>query len=289
MASLSLCVKGDLLMHRILKILSVACAAIVLPLAASAQPATTPSVQSAADTPIQHTIFVDMKNGADVLALDRWYLTYHAPETLARTNRAQTKYVSYRTYNVTDSEATLFNMVRGRVTEIGFQSVAAFRVGVTPEVLARNPATLPDPTLRNGFTSETLTLRTAPQTIFKDTMPAPKGTPFARWLVFVSFPSTVSPPDGDKWLNDVLGPALAQEAGVRKAILYRTAIPRSYSHLLEVWFDDPTAWRLVLANLSANASLKPSWATSFPYMNVRSALVGERPDLDFMSDKRVIP
>jgi hypothetical protein len=66
------------------------------------------------------------------------------------------------------------------------------------------------------------------------------------------------------------------------------AIPKSPSYLLDFWFDDSAAWRVAMTNLRANASLKPAWATSFPYMSVRAALVRERPDLDLMSDRRVI-
>lgn len=296
MAPCALRFEGDVLMRNILIVLG-ALAAGLCGMHAAAQstsaPTPAPLSNQSSDTAIQHSILIDMKPGVDVLALDRWYITYHAPETLARTGRAQTRYVSFRTYQVSDAEALRFNMVRGRVTEIGFDSVATFRAGVTPEVLARHQATPPGPGLLNGFTSETLTLRTTPEAIFKagpsaDAMAA-KPVPYARWLVFVSFPANVPAAQGEDWLKTRMGPALAASPDVRKAVLFRPAIARNHNFMLELWFDDPNSWRRALGTLAADERLQPGWGGVFPYVSIRSALVGDLPDLDFRSDRRVIP
>jgi hypothetical protein len=79
--------------------------------------------------PIRHYIMIEMLNGVDVLQLDRWYMTYHARETLRRTQRRQTKYATFRTYTPPSEEAKAMNMWQGRMTEIGFANLADFNKG----------------------------------------------------------------------------------------------------------------------------------------------------------------
>lgn len=240
----------------------------------------------AQDGPIQHFIMVEMQNGADVLALDRWYITHHAPETLARTGGAQTRYVSFRTYAVSPQEAAEWKMVTGRLTEIGFASVADFRRGVTPEALAANRPTPPDPSVADGWTTQTVTVRLPGDAVKAE--PAPeKATPYARWVAFVRAPDAAPPAEADLWVRRDFAGGLAA-AGSRQVTVYRPAIPRGYTHVVVALFDDPKAWRAGMA--AFRAALKPGpWGGGLDSLGMRSILVGERPDLDFKTDRRVIP
>jgi len=255
-------------------------------LAALAAAALSPPAR-ADDGPIQHFIMVELQNGADMLALDRWYITYHAPETLARTGGAQTRYVSFRTYAVTPQEAADWRMVTGRLTEIGFASVADFRKGVTPEALAAHRPTPPDPSVADGWTTQTVTVRMPGDPVKAGPTPE-KGTPYARWVAFLRAPEAVLAADADAWIRSAVAGGLAAAPGSRQVTVYRPAIPRGYTHVVVATFDDPKAWRAGMA--AFRAGLKPApWGGGLDGLGLRSILVGERPDLDFKTDRRVVP
>ena len=267
------------LIHR-RSLLAAAAAALLAPAA---------HAQGAADGPMQHYIMIDVQPSADLLAVDRWYITHHAPETRARTQGAQTRYVSYRTYAVTDAEAARFNMARGRMTEIAFDSVAAFRAGITPQARARVAIT--PPPAQAAFTTDTVTMRTTPTRRWKDEPTPSHEAPYVRWIMFLRPPESVAEAAFDAWIEDTLGPALATAAQTRRVLLFRRieAVPsQTFTHTLEVWFESMDDWRVAAAAFEANTPA-PAWGGVFPYADMRSCLIGERPDLDFRIDTRVSP
>lgn len=75
---------------------------------------------------IKHYIIIDLKPGMDMLALDRWYMTFHAPQVRRAFKAWQRNYVSYRSYAVTE-EARKLGVLNGRMTEIQFDSLEDFR------------------------------------------------------------------------------------------------------------------------------------------------------------------
>lgn len=247
--------------------LLVACAALAAAPAALAQ-----------EQPIQHFVMVEV-DGVDLLAVDRWYITYHAPETLARAENRQTRYVSFRTYEVTPEEVARLNLVHGRLTEIGFPSVAAFRAGVTPEAMAAHPPTMPDPAVAQAVKTQTVTVKLPPVTV-KDGETPEKPVPYVRWVAFIRAPEGTA--DAEAWTRSYAA-ALAEAPQSRRVQLYAAAIPRGFSHVVVAWYDDVAGWRAAMASFTAKFS------TGTPATTMRSMLVGERPDLDFRTDKRVTP
>lgn len=258
--------------------------------------------QDEATTPIQHYIMIDVRPTTDLLVLDRWYLKFHAPETLARTQRAQTRYVSYRTYAVSDAEATRYAYSRGRMTEIEFSSLESFRAGMSPEARARVTLTLPPAGLLGAFESVTVTMPQVPYWHFKgDAAPAPNANPYVRWIVFLAHPEGVSPSAFDAWIGGDLAGAISRTDTIRFAIGFRAANtptestnrmtgaarPR-FSRVLEVWFDDMAGWRTGAAALEAILP-RPSWGGSFPFAPFRTTLIAENPDLDFKAAAQAIP
>lgn len=239
----------------------------------------------AQDQPIQHFVMVEAQDGVDLLAIDRWYITYHAPETLARADNRQTRYVSFRTYGVTPEEARQLNMVHGRLTEIGFASVAAFRAGVTPEAMAAHPPTPPDPAVARGLKTQTVTVKLPPDKL-KDGETPDKAVPYVRWVAFVRAPDGVT--DADAWVRQTFAAPLADARQSRRVEIYPAAIPRAYSHVVVAWYDDVASWRDAM---QAFAETRPKTGAEggYPATQMRSILVGERPDLDFRTDKRVTP
>ncbi|WP_066657139.1 MULTISPECIES: hypothetical protein [unclassified Sphingomonas] len=238
----------------------------------------------AQEVPIQHFVMVEVTPPVDLLAVDRWYITYHAPETLARAQNRQTRYVSHRSYRFTPEEAERLKLVDGRLTEIGFASVAAFRAGVTGEAMAAHRPTPPDPAVAAGIKTRTVTVK-LPAVAIKDDATPDKAVPYARWVVFLRPPAGTA--DADAWAREALAPLTALPQ-TRRVQLHAAAIPRGYSHVAVLWYDDVAAWRSAMAAQGAAliARLSAQDAAEAP---TRTMLVGERPDLDFRTDKRVTP
>lgn len=235
--------------------------------------------------PIQHFVMVEAREDVDLLAIDRWYITYHAPETLARAENRQTRYVSFRTYRVTPDEVKRFNMVQGRLTEIGFPSVEAFRAGVTPAALAAHPPTPPDPAVARGLKTQTVTVK-LPPALEKTGDTPEKAIPYVRFVVFVRAPDGAA--DADAWVRSVFAAPLARAPQNRRVEIYAAAIPRGFSHVVVAWYDDVASWRSAMQGWAA-ALRTPPGSALYPAPLMRSMLVGERPDLDFRADKRVAP
>jgi len=245
--------------------------------------------QGGADGPMQHYIMIDVQPDADLLALDRWYITHHAPETLERTQRAQTRYVSYRTYAIAEADAARFNVARGRMTEIAFESVAAFREGLTPEARARVAIT--PPPAAAAFTTDTVTMRVTPTRTFKDDATPERPAPYVRWIMFLSPPAGVSEAQFDDWIIQHFGPAFAVAEQTRRVLLFNRidAVPsQSFTRALEVWFESIADWRATIRTLERTLPA-PAWSQSFPYTPMRSCFIGERPDLDFKTEARISP
>jgi len=238
----------------------------------------------AQEVPVQHFVMVEVTPPVDLLAVDRWYITYHAPETLARAQNRQTRYVSHRSYRFTPEEAERLKLVDGRLTEIGFASVAAFRAGVTGEAMAAHRPTPPDPVVAAGIKTRTVTVKLPAIAVKDDAMPD-EAVPYARWVMFLRRPAETA--DADAWARETLAP-LAALPQTRRVQLHTAAIPRGYSHVAVFWFEDVAAWRGAMAAQGAAliARLSAQGSAEAP---TRTMLVGERPDLDFRTDKRVTP
>ena len=176
-------------------------------------------------------------------------------------------------------------MVHGRLTEIGFASVAAFRAGVTPEAMAAHPPTPPDPAVARGLKTQTVTVKQPPE-MPKDGETPDKAVPYVRWVAFVRAPDGV--PDADAWVRQSFAAPLVDAQQSRRVQVYPAAIPRAYSHVVVAWYDDVAAWR---SAMQAFAAKLPTTGADggYPPAVMKSMLVGERPDLDFRTDKRVAP
>lgn len=252
------------------------------PLALAALALSTPL--RAQEVPIQHFVMVEVTPPVDLIAVDRWYITYHAPETLARAQNRQTRYVSHRSYRTTPEEVEQLKLVDGRLTEIGFASVAAFRAGVTGEAMAAHRPTPPDPAVAAGIKTRTVTVK-LPPVVIKDGATPDKAVPYARWVVFIRPPAGTA--DADAWAREELAPLTALPQTLRVQ-LHAAAIPRGYSHVAVFWYDDVAVWRSAMAAQGAALIARLS-AQDNAEAPTRTMLVGERPDLDFRTDKRVTP
>ncbi|MBI1760737.1 MAG: hypothetical protein HYR56_04800 [Acidobacteria bacterium] len=239
--------------------------------------------------PIRHYIMIDLLNGADLLLLDRWYITYHAPETLQRTQSRQTRYATFRTYALPPEEAKAMNMWQGRLTEIGFASLADFNKGWVNIEEERKKITLPKGELRGGFRNETVTIPLKPNEVFVEQPTPAKDNPYFRWIFFYAYPDGVSETVGEQWFHAVLAKELAARAGVKRFVTYRSVRSTGkWNRVAELWFDSRNEWKKAVYD-ARGAFTKPAWGGEFPFLKFQSTFIGENPDLDFLTGKQAIP
>ena len=239
---------------------------------------------------IKHYIIIDLKPGMDMLALDRWYMTFHAPQVRRAFKAWQRNYVSYRSYAVTD-EARRLGVLNGRMTEIQFDSLEDFRESRPNNLYGDLRSFTPPPNGWSGaqFETTTTTIPVNPQMVFLSTPTPPKETPYLRWVVLFRYPAGVPAEKGDAWLKDVHAPQVARLPGLKRFVAYNSVTEAAdYPRVAELWFDDYAAWRKAFVD-PAPAFTAPAWGGVFPFVETRSMFIGENPDIDFINDKRVIP
>jgi hypothetical protein len=247
-------------------------------------------------------ILIDMAPGVDVLVLDRWYLTFHAPERRDLVRAWQRHYVSYRTYAVPE-EVDRFNVWRGRMTEIHFDSLEDFAESRKNSSVTLQSHTAPPGGWGKAYRSEAITLPAAPTEDFLGQHPAPKETPYYRWIVALRYPEGVTEEDGERWFLETHAEETAKLPGLRRYIGYRAvgrdrdptvgrdrpvARERGYQRVVELWFDSYQDWRKAILE-SPPAFTAPPWGGEYPFVEMISTFIGERPDVDFINDRRVIP
>ncbi len=239
---------------------------------------------------IKHYIIIDLKPEMDMLALDRWYMTFHAPQVRRAFKAWQRNYVSYRSYAVTD-EARRLGVLNGRMTEIQFDSLEDFRESRPNNLYGDLRSFTPPPKGWSGaqFETTTTTIPVNPQMVFLSTPTAPKETPYLRWIVLFRYPVGVALEKGDAWLKDVHAPQVARLPGLKRFVVYNSVTETAdYPRVAELWFDDYAAWRKAFLD-PAPAFTTPAWGGAFPFVETRSMFIGENPDIDFINDKRVVP
>lgn len=245
---------------------------------------------AAAQDAIKHYILIDLKPGADQLALDRWYLAFHAPENRRAVQAWQRNYLSYRSYLPSEKAKAKYRFQFGRMTEIQFDSLADFRKARENSLYGDLASYTPPPGgWRNNtlFTATTITAPVNPDELPVSAPTPPKETPYLRWIIIFDYPEGISAKAGDAWWNNHRAKELAAAPGLKRMGFYRSvsdAAPKKRA--VELWFDDMAAWEAVFA--TPEHDLRPApWGD--PFDGAAMMFVGENPDIDFVHDKRVIP
>lgn len=237
---------------------------------------------------IKHYILIDLVPGADLVQLDRWYLTYHSKEVRRLWGPWQRHYYSYMT-RYSGPEADRFNVIHGRMTEIHFDSLEDFRTSRVNNEYGLSPFTPPPGGWRGTYTTTMATIPANPNEDFLKAYPPPKETPYYRWIVFFAYPEGVSAEQGESWFLATAAPELARLPGLRRFVAYRTVIEgQAYPRVMELWFDSYVDWKQAVVDHPPQLT-PPGWGGEFPFVDVVSAFVGERPDVNFIDDDRVIP
>ncbi|WP_370338757.1 hypothetical protein [Parvularcula marina] len=244
-----------------------------------------------AEEAIKHYILINLKPGADQLALDRWYMTYHAPQVRRAMKAWQRNYVSFRSYLPPQMALERYPLQFGRMTEIHFDSYESFQQTRVRNLYGELSSYTPPPGGWRGntlYTTETATIPVNP-TRMPVTLPTPpKETPYLRWIIVFDYPDGVTPEEGDHWWAEVREPALAKLPGLKRLAFYTSASARSPDRrVAELWFEDVAAWQTALLSGNKMPYAAPPWGE--PFEAAAMMMIGENPDVDFIHDDRVIP
>lgn len=242
---------------------------------------------------IKHYILIELLPGADQLALDRWYMTFHAPQVRRAYQAWQRDYLSFRAYLPPAEAVQRYKVAFGRMTEIHFDTIEDFRESRKNPLYGGDLQSFtPPPGGWRGntlFRSTTATVPVNPDMLYVSKPTPPKELPYLRWIVFLRAPSGVPQADADSWFADAHAKEIAALPGLRRFGLYRSVAERAdYPRVMELWFDDYAAWRAALLATEPRFTAPP-WGGKFPFFDTLSMFVGENPDVDFIHDDRVIP
>jgi len=241
------------------------------------------------ETAIKHYILIRLKPGMDQLALDRWYMTFHAPQVRRAYKAWQRTYTSFRSYLPPAEAAQRYALWYGRMTEIQFDSIDDFRATRPNNVYGELPSFTPPPGGWAGntlFETQTATIPVNPDWLHLSLATPPKETPYLRWIVFYKLPDGVEAAEWDRWYEGH-AKELAARPGLKRFASYSSVADQPYPRVAEFWFDDYAAW--ARAFLPGDGFTAPSWSRTFPFAETISMFIGENPDLDFINDKRSIP
>ena len=241
---------------------------------------------------IKHYILINLMPGQDLLILDRFYMTFHSQEIHRAVKAWQRNYISFRSYLPPDEAKARYPLQYGRMTEIQFNSLQDFRDSRPNNIYGAGLGSYTPPPggWQSGklFKSVTATIPVNPQDMFVNKNTPPKEIPYLRWIQFFKYPKGVSLADGDKWYRNVHAKEVAMLPGLKRFAMYQTVVEsQEYPRVAEMWFDDYASWKA--AFLPAPKLTAPAWGGTYPFVDMISMFVGENPDVDFISNDRVIP
>ena len=236
---------------------------------------------------IKHFILIDLDENFDLLWLDRWYLTYHAPERRQVVRNFQRHYLSYMTYDL-PAKGGHFNSIHGRLTEIHFDSLADFQDSRKNNEVGDFHTPPPGGWKAVGKITP-VTVPTNPTEVFIGGFPRALDHPYFRWMVFINYPEGVDAATGEQWYLETHAKEAMKLPGLRRFVSYSTrgANPK-FARVSELWFDTKADWEAAMADHSITFTA-PEWGGNYPFVDIVSAFVGERPDIDFIDDHRSVP
>jgi hypothetical protein len=231
-----------------------------------------------------------------IASMERWYNRDHAPEIVRRYGPWLTRFESYLPVPA-PADAQEYGFYNWRMTEGWWRELPAGDLEkdafftpprISPRVAACFVPVRPTEVfVQGGF----LPLEKAP----------------IRWLMLLRYPDGVSCEQGEEWFLSTHAPEVAQQPGLLRfhgyqVILEDLTVPgnwradtappgeqvqTSWHRVSELWYETFDDWRQAVGT-TPPAYTKPSWATqeTFPFVDVASTFLLERPNDDYLKDLR---
>jgi len=127
---------------------------------------------------------------------------------------------------------------------------------------------------------------------FLEKEPSPEETHIIRWCRMFKYPDGVSLKDGEQWYLEVYSQEIKQQADLLRYVSYRVLedppVDTPWHRVEELWYEDFNAWHRVVIDSPPEYS-RPPWGKGEPFVDMVSAFVKYKPDVDFLKDSPLIP
>lgn len=262
---------------------------------------------------IKSVFVMNIRSMNDLPAMERWYVRYHAPETMSNHGVWLTRYHSYRAVPA-PPEAEHYGCYNYRLTELYFRGVDEMAGPGAPLAFTWFPNQMEIMGLigKNPYTTEWEARPEGPHPPVQCYVPARPTEDFfgaglsidektiLRWYIAFKYPEGVPVEEGEKWYLDVHAKEVMQQPGLIRYFSHRALeIPRRPSQypwhrVTEQWYENLDGWRKAVID-SPPKYTKPPWGKMDeypflePYVDFVSMFVLERPTDNFLRDWRPFP
>lgn len=170
---------------------------------------------------IKEVVFGLFLDAPSEVEADRFYLRYHAPETIRISGPWIRRYEMYRPYDPPEEAVERFGAVKGRYAELWFASEEDYHSRPSHGAWSL-PSWETDKTRKmpKGAKYAT-TVPALPTEEFYDPDPNPEQTPIIRWIQAIRYPDGVSVEEGEKWFLEVHAKEALKQHGLLKFISYK--------------------------------------------------------------------
>jgi hypothetical protein len=170
---------------------------------------------------IKEVVFGLFLDAPSEVEADRFYMRYHAPETIRISGPWIRRYESYKPYDPPEEAVKLFGAVKGRYAELWFASEEDYHSRPSHGAWSL-PSWETDKTRKmpKGAKYAT-TVPALPTEEFYDPDPNPEQTTIVRWVQAIRYPDGVSVEDGEKWFLQVHAKEALKQPGLLKFISYK--------------------------------------------------------------------
>jgi len=227
--------------------------------------------------------FLDKLNGLEAV---RWYFRYHSKEVVRYVGPWLRRYETFKSFPP-PVEAKRFGVVGGFMTELWYSNISDFiEAGADSKIYtpppggwgaALGPVTIVPAVPTNDF-------------LGKEPMPVDKG--FLRWIRVFRYPRDVSLADGEKWYLEFFSKEVKQQPGLLKYVSHRLLekppIRTSWQRVEELWYENFDSWQKAVIDSHLHYT-SPPWSKQEPFVDMVSAFLKDKPDVDFLKDNPLIP
>jgi hypothetical protein len=169
---------------------------------------------------IKEVVFGLFLDAPSEVEADRFYLRYHAPETLRISGAWIRQYVMYRPYDPPEEAVGKFGAVKGRYAELWFASMEEYQSRPSHGAWSL-PSWETDQSRKMPKGAKYATLLPAlPTEEFYDPDPNPEKTPVVRWITAIRYPDGVSVEEGEDWFVNVHAKEVLKQPGLLKFVSY---------------------------------------------------------------------
>ncbi len=218
----------------------------------------------------------------------RFYLRYHSREVVRFVGPWLRRYENYRALNA-PLEADRFNVSRGSLTELWYESVEAWKEAAPQS----KPYTAPTFGWENVIFGAIVQVQARPTEDFLGKEPTSEERPIIRWVCALKYPEGVSVEEGEKWYLETHSQEVKQQPGLLRYVSHKVTdnplFPSSWHRVSELWYENFNSWKADNIDSPPKYTPPPWGRKEQPFLDMASTFVGYQPYVDFLRDHPIIP